>query len=221
MIWGHASVISGALSGLLILTACGLGSRLHRAIGRGDVTRVSQLLAHGGNPNNYVFDYGKPLSWATSQCNHDIVDLLLGYGASTTDYSAELSIRWAVQQCDVSTVRLLLEGGVDSNASYHLGPTVLTLGVERGDLDIITLLLDHEADPNRQGKHGPRAPPRESESYPLIIAAKRGRLDIVRLLVSRGADTAARGSSGLTALSVAIAGGHCEIENFLRDHGAI
>jgi len=215
----NGRAISGFLAALMFLTAC--TSRLHRAIRRGDVSRVSELLDHGANPNNYVHWYGKPLDLAAGHCNRDIISLLLNHGASTTDYSAESSLRTAVHLCDEDIVHLYLGEGIDANGSYYLGPTILTSAVERGDLQIISVLLDHGANPNKEGKYDRYVRPREAESYPLLLAVKLGRLDIVRLLVSRGANPSIRDSTGLTALSIAARGGYVEIESFLRSQGAI
>jgi ankyrin repeat protein len=93
----------------------------------------------------------------------------------------------------------------------------LALAAQHGHVEIVRLLLDAGEDPNRynpKGNHG--------HSTPLHQAVWARRDAVVRLLVERGArldvkDTIYQG----TALGWAEYGGHTEIAEYLRAHGAV
>ena len=93
----------------------------------------------------------------------------------------------ACREGRVSTVRAMLSDGANVDA---LGLTVdgrgtrwndspLGWAVDGASFDVLQLLLDKKANPNRFASHG---------STPLHLAAQRGDLQAVKLLVSHGAD---------------------------------
>jgi ankyrin repeat protein len=89
----------------------------------------------------------------------------------------------------------------------------LTAAAYDGTLPIVTLLLDHAADPN--SPHG----------WPLQIAAAAGHDPIVRLLLARGADinnmhTANPNFTQGTALQAAVEAGNTNMVALLLEHGA-
>src|ERR1051325_3118271 len=75
--------------------------------------------------------------------------------------------------------------------------------VRKGDLALVTSLLDQGADVNAKFRYGTTA---------LFKAAERGHLEIVKLLLARGADVTVKDTFyGATALSWALDNGHVEI----------
>jgi hypothetical protein len=79
--------------------------------------------------------------------------------------------------------------------------------VRKGDLAMVTSLLDKGADVNAKFRYGTTA---------LFKAAERGHLEIVKLLLARGADVSVKDTFyGSTALSWALNGDHIEIVTVL------
>ena len=80
-----------------------------------------------------------------------------------------------------------------------------------GRLDIVRLLLDHNADVNL---------PNEVHETPLDWASKSGDLELSQLLVQRGADVHCRTNIDWTPIQRASHHGHLNIVQFLIDSGA-
>ncbi|MBS0169211.1 MAG: ankyrin repeat domain-containing protein [Nitrospira sp.] len=91
------------------------------------------------------------------------------------------------------------------------GWTPLHLAAARGDLPLVTTLLDNGASIDQLNGNRRTA---------LYEAAKRGRTEVVTLLLDRGANPNARGKSGYTPLLVAAEHGHAETITVLLSLGA-
>ncbi|KAF3158492.1 hypothetical protein TWF788_004724 [Orbilia oligospora] len=112
-----------------------------------------------------------------------------------------------------STVKLLLEEfGANANATGAEYGNALTAAAFDGTVDIVRMLLDHNADVN------------SPNGWALQTAAEQGHLDVVELLVERGANVNAcldEGKFGLgTALQGACEAGQDDVVAFLLKHGA-
>ena len=83
----------------------------------------------------------------------------------------------AVNESDTATVRLLLEAGADPATHNEYDDSLLSLACDRGNADIVRLLLDHGADVN-DGNN-------EWEETPLHAACLHDHTDIVKILLSR------------------------------------
>ncbi|MEO9322292.1 ankyrin repeat domain-containing protein [Nocardioides sp. C4-1] len=100
------------------------------------------------------------------------VDAVAGYSKATA-----LAF-WSI---DVDGARWLLDHGAGVDVPDRFDKTPLVSRVEHaGSLDVVRLLLERGADPDRRGR----------STSPLIRAAVRFNLDAVRLLVDAGADPA-------------------------------
>jgi ankyrin repeat protein len=53
-----------------------------------------------------------------------------------------------------------------------------------------------------------------------MVAAQGGHAEIVKALLANGAEVNAKTTDGSTALIIAVAHGHTEIVDFLKQHGA-
>jgi ankyrin repeat protein len=71
----------------------------------------------------------------------------------------------------------------------------LLAAVRRGEGTIVTLILEHGADPNRV---------LEDDWMPLHSAVEHEQIDLIRLLVDHGADVNARDQGGGTPLHLAV-----------------
>jgi uncharacterized protein len=102
-------------------------------------------------------------------------------------------------------------GHVDHYAAD--GFTLLGLASYFGHLDVVRLLLQRGADPNRAARNSLRA-------APLHSAVAANHFEIARLLLEHGAAVDADEQGGLTALHVAAENGSVELVKLLREHGA-
>ncbi|KAK4160445.1 hypothetical protein QBC43DRAFT_303841 [Cladorrhinum sp. PSN259] len=136
------------------------------------------LLRNHANPNvvrlpawNKPFGPGSdafltPLQLAVWHREHGMIELLLRYGAVV----------------DMMRVDVSLSGNPSWELSYRRTCyTPLQLAVSQGNVDAVTILLHHNANPNAPAPH-------LSMGTALQCAATRGSLQITRLLLETGAD---------------------------------
>jgi len=96
----------------------------------------------------------------------------------------------AVEAGQIETVRVLLDAGVDIEASKRDGVTPLHAAVRGGYIDIAALLLTEGANPNPTDQRG---------ATPLHYAALRNSAPLTNLLLEHGAVPGAERLEGLTA----------------------
>jgi ankyrin repeat protein len=119
----------------------------------------------------------------------------------------------------LSIVKRLLQAGSDpdsvARAEYLVTHTGLMLAIETGREDVVSLLITHGANVNKEPAFG-------TKRTPLQYAAELGNLDMVRLLLGRGANVNGEPSlhGGGTALQFAAISGNCNIAVELLGHGA-
>jgi ankyrin repeat protein len=109
-------------------------------------------------------------------------------------------------------VARLIDEGVDVNAGGRHGGTALFLAADQGHTEVVRLLLEHGADPNRIPWPDPAAG--VIAMTPLMAAAARGHTAIAELLLAHGADASiqvgetALYEQGVTAIFLATVNGH-------------
>jgi len=101
---------------------------------------------------------------------------------------------------DVDDVRSVVSRGIELEWKDRDSNTALILAVERGEVEMVRLLLDRGANPNMRGN---------SEQTALLAATRASipvgpQLDIIRSLLDGGADIDAQDDSGRTALMGAV-----------------
>ena len=131
------------------------------------------------------------------------------------DFTCGPALRRAVEIGDRPLVALLLDRGADPNRSGGYQDSALEAAVDRPAL--MPLLLNHGGDPHRW---------RNSDRSPLYRAADAGRTEGVRAMLDAGADVNRavvphenRDRAGWTPLALAIAAGHAEAADLLRERG--
>ncbi len=93
-------------------------------------------------------------------------------------------------------VKELEESQLRSKKPAHtIGMSALMLAAKKGHLDMVKLLLKHNANANLSNTSGKTA---------LMFAVKYGHLDIVKFLIENGADTDLKNKAGHTAKDIAL-----------------
>jgi hypothetical protein len=85
----------------------------------------------------------------------------------------------ATRRGDAAAVRAALAKGANANAKWRYDQTPLFKAAERGDAEIVKILLEHKADPNVRDTF--------YQATPLYWATDKGHTEVVRALVASGA----------------------------------
>lgn len=118
----------------------------------------------------------------------------------------------AVEAGKLGCVKLLLSGGRDIDRHLCSGRRALEMAVTEGDIEMVKLLLEHNAGTNAD--HGDGKSPRV-----LQIAVEKQFTSIVRLLVDRGANVN-KWVGARPLLLAAVDARHIKIAELLLDQGA-
>lgn len=110
----------------------------------------------------------------------------------TTKFVYDTSLVRAIKISDADRVRTLMYANVDVNEKNYAGITPLTIAAEKGNMEIIKMLVeDGNALVNEASSYG---------VTPLIAAAAAGNDEVVAYLVGQGANVSAKDDWGKTAL---------------------
>jgi ankyrin repeat protein len=187
------------------------------AICLGDTNHVAEILKDDSSAINVKrngYDPGSfPLHWAALKNQTKIAEMLLAHGAdvNATDESLGTPLHDAVafgHYGQVQIARMLLAHGANINAKSNYGETPLHEAIWNQDLQMVTLLLNSNANVNAVMDAGHADDTRQT---PLHYAAERGNLEIVKLLLDRGANPDARDSYGETPVAIAQQKGHYDV----------
>ena len=220
--------------------------------GAADAEKVSLLLEHGADPNVRSDLGNTPLmAAAASPGSAAAIDVLLKHGADVTarNQRGRTPLRIAADAGDIETVRLFLahaqEREILKEVVRATGPVVAE-AADNGFHDIVNLLLEHGADPNRPDgsrgnalnralmagdtnlartliRHGAdlesRSQPDDTPTVVLSAYTERDDPSIVQLLNERGVDFSAVNRDGHTALTWARLRGHPRLIDALIEVG--
>jgi uncharacterized protein len=174
-------------------------------------------------------DYGiTPLLQASRTGDSAMVDLLLRAGAnpSKAHPEGETPLLAASRTGSVPTVRHLIARDVDVNAAEGFQQTTpLMWAAAEGHRDVVALLLEAGADPNRQGRVTSLSA-RHNADHPtggftaLMFAARNGDEQLVRTLVARGANINLKNGDGASATMAAIYNDRFDVAAALIELGA-
>lgn len=107
----------------------------------------------------------------------------------------DTSLIRAIKIEDADRVRTLMYANVDANEKNYAGITPLTVAGEKGNMEILTVLVENgKARVNDKSSYG---------VTPLIAAAAAGKSQAVLYLLEHGADATSKDDLGKTALSYA------------------
>ncbi|KAF5653881.1 ankyrin repeat [Fusarium sp. NRRL 25303] len=166
---------------------------MHLAALSGHWKIIPHIIEYGANPN-------EPFQVA-------------GYYQNFGYYHSYTVLHWAVLESNKDLVVELLNSGADVNARCGCRKTPLHYACEGKDLQILEILMSHEADANAAN---------ELHITPLRAAASHGRLEYVyRLLKVDNIDIdALPGSNGWGPLASAIMSGYGDVVRVLVESGA-
>ena len=174
------------------------------------------LLAHGAEVDVKDKSGNTPIHFAAENGHSKLIDLLIAKGAVISkddkllaDEEASFTAVWR-NQADV--LKVFLDRGANVNAADRWGWSLLHYTTWEGNADTTKVLLEKGANPN--------IVERERGRTPLHYAAFRGRKAVAEVLLANGANMDSRDWYGKTPLSLAKEGGHTEIIELLRKHGA-
>jgi ankyrin repeat protein len=194
-------------------------SALFAAVMRDHPEIVRVLLDAGADPNGVAGSFSSPLGQAGRYGYTDIMNLLLERGAdpNTTKERDGGTLNHAVMAGNLESARRLLAAGADPNGSVH-GTTLLDFAIVRDDIDMVRLLLEHGATPQRD-RGGTVKSLAMARDKPEILAlikgarginlhelAKEGKTGGLLAQLDAGADINARGDFDQTLLLAALRG---------------
>lgn len=107
---------------------------------------------------------------------------------------------------NIPVVKCIIVSGVAINYNSPMGSALMAASV-KGNLELVALLLTHQADPNLADDQGNTA---------LIYAAMFQNVEIVKLLLSHGAHRDAKGENGQTAFEHAVKTGNEQLIQLLK-----
>lgn len=182
----------------------------------GNLELVELLIKAGAEVNHQVLKNKKTALYAACEFDqYEIVQLLLSNGATITNSSTFSPLLIAVTCNHIRILELLLQQPnikvdtlfTDENA------TALFLGCAKGFFNVVQLLLDKGADPNKgREKDG---------NTPLLISCQKGFIRQVRILLQFGADpNLKRKTDSNTPLQISILRKEIEIQELLLQYGA-
>ena len=198
-----------------------LGDRFERAITRGSLREVKELVEDVGAPVDTPIKYGDhaitPLIKAADAKRPEIVGYLLSKGAKvdargTADGNTALMA--AVVRGDEDTAGRLIAAGADVKAKDARGNSPFMIAAAGAKIEIADLLIARGADPNEADQYG---------ITPLSAAASMGGEEALRYLVKAGAKVNKINQleyGGTTALTTAARVGNAANVKVLLELGA-
>lgn len=187
-------------------------SALILAATKGYVELVELLLNHEASMDLADKSGKVALHYAAIFGHVPVVEMLLVRGAKVDipDASGATSLVWAVERGHYRVAVLLLRYHASVDTVTASGNTLI-IAVQRGDVNLVRLLLRHSITVNLGNSKKITA---------LMLAAKRGSLEILELLLDASADVGLADDKGCTALMVAASNNHLRAVELLLEHGA-
>lgn len=163
---------------------------------------LDAVLTLGADPNVVANDGETPLMRALHWGDDGIIARLKAAGAQAGDTTG-LDFLQAVVEGNVPRVRELLAAG--ANVNYQCDGTAASSAIDRGDLEMLKLLIEAGGDINLADTDDP-----EGDFNPLLRASYAGDVDMVRFLLDQGAslDVSNGGISPLDYAKTGKAEGH-------------
>ena len=211
-------------------------SCIHHVVGEGFTKAMLEtVINHGADVNLTNNNNATALMIACLNSNVDAINVLLNAGADSNiaDADGDSCLHNAVGKsciadpaiaayegythlhhgdCSKENLQAIIDHGVDINASNKMNVTALMVACQRGNTDVINILLNAGADPNIADEKGAAC----------IHHAVGGgcRKEVLLRLISRGADVNATTKINRTALKIACLNRNEDAINVLLNAGA-
>ncbi|KAF5553873.1 ankyrin protein [Fusarium napiforme] len=211
---GHSDILRALLAAgaAVECPVKGMSSPLHIAVAAQNLLGCELLLDAGCQVNAEDKDGSTALSIAADLNDLDMVECLVSHGADPSRPAYETPLHIAVDWGNLEMAEIILSSRLfsDIDAKGDKEYTALGIATTTGRLDIVSMLLDHGADPNM--RNGP-----QNSGAPLHIAANKGHRSIVIELLKRGADPYPETTKESSAFHAACIGGWLDVmETFLE-----
>ncbi|XP_065583414.1 ankyrin-1-like [Artemia franciscana] len=182
------------------------GECLHLIVQKGRAD-LCKLLIKSGAELDAANAHGKtPLVTAIKANNLNLVEVLLDRGANP---NCGECLHLAVQKGRADLCKLLIKSGAELDATNAHGKTPLVTAIKVNNLNLVEILLDRGANPNR--------------GECLHLAVQKGRADLCKLLIDKmksSAEIDAMNAHGKTPLATAIKANNLNLVEILLDRGA-
>jgi ankyrin repeat protein len=206
----------------------------------GFVDGAMLLLKHGADANYRANEkLESPLSCSINKRNIKLAQFMLSHGGNPneeTPSGTTLLIDLIRKQAPEQLVQILLEAGCDPNRKDNHGKTALCEAVHDDQPGIVTILLDHHANPNLPGPEHALWPAVYRPACLRILLARGAdirkapgimeqatsvnNIDAVRVLLEAGIDPNSKKDGIYTPLCSAIRDDRPDIITLLLSHGA-
>ena len=173
---------------------------------------LEELLRAGADPNRRG-QFESPLEAALRGGWWRGVERLAAAGSDASGLPPDLRLRWAVERGDAPLALEVLAAEPRFDPEEEVLERALCRAAERGDADMIRLLLSRGADPNRSSGL--------FRTTPLIEAAKMGHLRAIDALLVGGAQVNNADAYGFHPQDVALLFGRDEASKRLLAAGAV
>ncbi|XXG98243.1 hypothetical protein Hte_004566 [Hypoxylon texense] len=253
---GHTDIVGRILSKVHPLEATsellwGKPFPLHSAVSDNQEKLASILIQYDCKVDSVNADGEAPLHIAARLALVSMIEFLIRKHANPAalNSSFETVLLVAARLGKQRICQVIMDGFPDKVADFvdfqdQAGNSALYIACERGDEELVQLLLANEADPNKQCQQGwtpmhisamnnnahimrllyGAGADHDSKSYDgttsIIIAAEKGHIEVIRLLLERGANVKAANSSGISAVYQAARTGHLDCVKLLIEAGA-
>ena len=195
------------------VTASGGSTAATAAAQRGDLESLRLLIARGAAENLSSDERDALLTAAYVSVNVEARRVLAAAGLVATDIAQVAPPAARLGSGVLESLVDFLELGLDPDSSYPFATVRIPLlgyAAASGQLDLVRLLIERGADPNKSATGG---------TTPLMMAAARDRTDVVQTLLDGGAQVDARDRGGRSALDWARTRGETPVSRLLRELG--
>ncbi len=165
------------------------------AVYKNDLRTVKAGLQQGLNANLVSPKGHTCLSMATIGGHHQMIELLLDFGADVDQKSRNVTaLMYAAAQNKFECARSLLNAGADTEATTAAQKVALHYATAQGHEKMVQLLLQFGANVDATDRDGNSA---------LLTAAQKGNKNVVSMLLKHGANKSLKNKSRQTAYQIA------------------